>query len=65
MSLTKAVDRRPHGKLGLPGQGQARTGMDRDTDHEVASSLNKPLVATSFLSLKQNEFATPTGMMIK
>lgn len=45
VALTKAVASRPHGELSLPREG---TGMDGDTDHEVVSSLNKPLVATSF-----------------
>lgn len=63
MFLTKTAGSRPQGKLSLPRQGG--TGMGGDDDHEVVSSLSKPLIATSFLSLKQNEFPTPTGMMIK
>lgn len=45
MALTKAVASRPHGELSLLREG---TGVEGDADHEVVSSLNKPLVATSF-----------------
>jgi hypothetical protein len=62
MSLTKAADSRPPwGGRSLPRQTQAWM----ETLTMRFSSLNQPLIATSFLSLKQNDFPTPTGTMIK